>query len=343
MKLFTNLLLGLIHISSSEETCKNQIKIAIASSQDPCTLACWRSEFAAEKTIIQKYEYIKENKGWKTHTEGIANAELQLFCPYETSQTNNRSKKESMIYLWKARTCPNGFKNADFNTELCLDREHMFQWMVWALTGLGPNEFYICLKPQVRQAYPDFDRTNAKEIKDVTPAGAYDFATHRSNCEAKGGELNFNGWDGSVDKTFRTRMQAWKSGEETVFGGTYIQYCFYSGMTQNSACQKACDDFLTKKNAGELTGQYGKNNKETHDMYCSNDGIEEKADSAQTLRILQDPNTNFFEYFMKSNYATKNIVFGNRNAKKSALTQNSAATKTLAKALLAIFVVIFMF
>ena len=58
-------------------------------------------------------------------------------------------------------------------------------------------------------------------------------------------------------------------------------------MTQNSACQKACDDFLTKKNAGELTGQYGKNNKETHDMYCSNDGIEEKADSAQTLRILQ--------------------------------------------------------
>ena len=86
-------------------------------------------------------------------------------------------KSQIFIALSKAPNC--NYESVTDGSDLCIDRDHMFRWMVWSLTGYGPEKFYICLKPQVRQAYPDYDRTHSFEIKDVTPLSDYTYAAHK--------------------------------------------------------------------------------------------------------------------------------------------------------------------
>jgi len=351
MRLVTSLLLPMAlaepapAVQQQVSECHDQLLEATKpdSTVDPCMdVSCWRNEFATKKTIIQKYKYINNpESNWAAYTKGIANPELVLFCPYQTSQTDeNNSRQESMISLSKAPNC--NYESVTDGSDLCIDRDHMFRWMVWSLTGYGPEKFYICLKPQVRQAYPDYDRTHSFEIKDVTPLSDYTYAAHKSNCEAKGGELNFNGWNDEKDSpskhAFVAKMKAWQAGTETVFGASFVQYCFYAGMTQNSACQTACNSFHDRKSNGQLN--YGVE-KESHEMYCPVNAQQSGNTAAATLNILQDPNTNFFEYFMKSNYNQKNIVFSNRNAQPRATPSAATHAKIAYAILIAILTVIF--
>merc|ERR1712134_119494 len=117
----------------------------------------------------------------------------------------------------------------------------------------------------------------------------------------------------------------------------FIHSILFLRWNDSESCLSACNSFHVRKSNGELNNGV---EKESHEMYCPINAQQSGNTAAATLNILQDPNTNFFEYFMKSNYNQKNIVFSNRNAQPRATPSAATHAKIAYTILVAILPVI---
>jgi len=204
-------------------------------SADPCAT---HSDFAT-KSLQEKYKAIRgmtpdEQKKYK----------YECFKPYETEMKTSNIDYKSVIHQWPSCDME------DENEENCLDREHMFNWMVYDLTGLYPEEFYKCIDKTLNF----FEMNKESRAKEIGLSGAT-YSAREADCNSKGGMMVPN--EGNI----QTKMNNWnlvsagdselidekKDTEGKLFGSAMYQYCYYTpGMSDLEICKHLCSELVEK-------------------------------------------------------------------------------------------------
>lgn len=206
------------------------------------------STLTLPEKYVQIYEMPEETKN---------KYKYECFQPYETNMvTKEGFDFKSVVHQWP--NCDmdnsdaiNSMKSAEgsyFEQYFCLDREHMFNWMVNDLTGFEPKDFYKCI-PEKLNLY-DRNKEMHTNVIDTTNG---DYATREADCKANKGMMVFNNGD-----DFQERMTNWKlEGDITVasdnvakiFGNTIYQYCYYTPMMMEI---QLCKDLCNRLEGSEL-------------------------------------------------------------------------------------------
>ena len=93
----------------------------------------------------------------------------------------------------------------------CFDRTHMFNWMVYELTGLEPAKAYRCIQNNLNIFDPDFEQ-NAAVIQDGGKDMDFSpekFGASEKTCKSKGGMVVFN-----QSPKFTTNTNNWYSADK---------------------------------------------------------------------------------------------------------------------------------
>jgi len=257
-----------------------------------------KSDFAT-KTLMEKYKEMKD-KQW-TDTKSI-----EEFCPYQTDLTNALS----VIHTW-----PDCDHRKDDLSKPCLDRKHMFKWMVWRITNA--TQIYTCIENTLNMFNPYYE----------SDATAIDTSSNFTELDEKC--KNSNGMvipRASNNTFFSQKMKKW--GDKTLndsmelpklFGITMIQYCYYTpGLSEMEVCKEKCKKL---QNQNYFVTHVGDK------MYCPNLQL-----SSKTINdITSNPNVNAWKNFLEKYHKT-GIKF------EHAVMESSATKMTISFVLCLLFI-----
>jgi hypothetical protein len=248
---------------------------------------CGNDNPFATKTLQEKYVEMKSNEV----------LQYEKFCPYQTNLENVLS----VVHQWP--NCPNGFAGYNAGDPDCMDRNHMYNWMVWRLTGLKPSQYYRCILKNLNLFDTEYE-SKAPEIKDDN-GQSFDFSkehfqesSDKCTSAEKGGMVIFAA-DRKTDSAYTNLINRWSAADKDdladIFGVTLIHYCYYTpGLSYTKVCKERC-------NALEAGGYFAKSHEAK--MFCRNIASSELT----AIDLISRPSVNAFNDYLENQYTFRGI------------------------------------